>query len=598
MKIETDVDASSPEDGDNSINGKEDTVAAIDRCLKRPWRTKRKIARFFRRFAIDESKTGAKALSIQQASNMLEDLSEELGVPASLFCNMHELYERFDFDGDGLLEKYEVGKLFKYVLRQRRTELGGRVQEISVPYLSLAGEGFTVTRELGRGGQGVMYLCSKKMSAKQYCVKFYGKASANACGLNEMIDEYALMKELANEHIARTYEVFQDSEFYYLVNEPYFGGDLTQLSKRANDEGLRMSEAWWRPIFRQCLDGLAYLHRKAIMHCDIKEPNIMIASDTSYAAPVPVLIDFGLSTTFSKVDQGACGTPGYIPPETWATGQWYPVGDMFSMGITFFQLMVGRVPSSRGSQLGVLQPSFDYDALMNAGLAAQLPWQTFPSKMDKLRDLVALMTHREKEHRLRAPLALSHSWFSSSSDALLPESTLAGLLGSSAGHRATELAVNDLVADNNLDELRNMRDNVESSSHGLTGLKKVGKRFTALLKARGMDQDSVDARTWYIRVLDEAIWAKKNYSHHYIKDLFAELDVDGSGNLSIEELEKLLNSDAFECPYDDIKDLVAQVGVDDDGTISFERFKQAILEDGRIARRSDVEGARVQCCLM
>ena len=58
-------------------------------------------------------------------------------------------------------------------------------------------------------------------------------------------------------------QVFQDSEFFYLVNEPYFGGDLTKIAKRAHDQGLCMSESWWRLLFQQCLEGLEYLHAQA-----------------------------------------------------------------------------------------------------------------------------------------------------------------------------------------------------------------------------------------------------------------------------------------------------------------------------------------------
>ncbi|CAJ1449378.1 unnamed protein product, partial [Effrenium voratum] len=167
------------------------------------------------------------------------------------------------------------------------------------------------------------------------------------------MDEYALMSSLDNPHIAKTYEVFQDKSFYYLVNEPYFGGDLTKLGKNAYQKGIRMSESWWRGIFKQCMEGLCYLHSQGVMHCDIKEPNIMIAT-TDYEVPRVVLIDFGLSTAFTSLREGVCGTPGYIPPETWRTGIWFPRGDVFSMGIVFFQCICGLVPSKNGTVQGAL----------------------------------------------------------------------------------------------------------------------------------------------------------------------------------------------------------------------------------------------------
>ena len=112
--------------------------------------------------------------------------------------------------------------------------------------------------------------------------------------------------------------------------------------------------------------------------------------------PRLVLIDFGLAEGFLSTSSGCSGTAGYIPPETWETEHWYPKGhgwtsyklespnmlgvighmsvykgistlstssglgisaqgDIFSMGIVFFQLMIGQVPN--GEVLGILQTS-------------------------------------------------------------------------------------------------------------------------------------------------------------------------------------------------------------------------------------------------
>lgn len=609
------------DDDDDEDGNDEDSVATkIDACLRRPWRLRRKVATVFRKYAERLGEDSGRGVSFQHIDKMLGELSDRLRLPEDkIFSNWQQLHERFDFSGDQSLDKYECLKLVKYVLRQRRVELKGRVSEISVPQATLQGEGYQVVRELGRGGQGVMYMCTKSMDTRKYCVKFYDKANANACGLNELIDEYALMKTLANEHIARTYEVFQDNSFYYLVNEPYFGGDLTKLAKKAHEQGLPMSEDWWRPIFRQCLEGLAYLHRKAIMHCDIKEPNVMIATGDSYVAPRPVLIDFGLSTGFSNKVGGISGTPGYIPPETWETGIWYPLGDVFSMGVVFFQLMVGQVPSATGSVLGVLQPMANIDVLRNAGLAAQFPWQRFPQDMPELANLVAYMLQRDRKLRLRAPQALNHVWFQSDSDADLPATTLKGLLGGGAVQLSMDQIIDNLCKEHNLEELRKIRAEIDITDSGeeqvnsscsdgpmskkvskrLKGLKGLLTKQSYLLKMLNLTEEKDMKGNMRMRhILDEAIWAKQHYSSQYIRDLFAELDTNTSGVLSAEELSVLLDSDDFECHFDDIEELLEEMGADKDGMVTFENFSRCVLEDGRISHRSSVEGSKKKCVLM
>lgn len=585
------------DDGDSVGSGssagggpEDDTARAIDKLLSRPWRLRRRIGRLFRHLADGETELGEKALSPKDWPSTAAALAGELGLPESLFSNGAQLFERFDFDGDGILGKYEYVKLVKYVLRQRRKELGGPPSEGFVPVSSLKQEGYTVLRELGRGGQGAMYLCSKSMVAHQYCVKIYDKKDANACGLGELIDEYMLMKNLASEYIAQTYHVFQDRDFFYLINEPYFGGDLTKLARRAVDQNVRMSEGWWRSIFKQCLSGLEYLHRKAIMHCDIKEPNIMIASGDSYESPRPVLIDFGLSVPFSNAKGGISGTPGYIPPETWELGHWYPSGDVYSLGITFFQLMVGQVPTATGSKLGILQPAADPELLRKVGLRPVLPWHRFPQAMPGLADLVQKMTAPVRYQRPRAPQCMVHPWFASHSDEPLPEASLRGLLGSSIANLGQESLVHQLMRDNNLAQLRQLRhdDGGSSSPAGMARLKKL----KSLFKKHGFHQDSEqNSGDKMRRVLDDAIWAKSRYSDHLAVDLFRELDRDGNGRLSPQELSSLLNTESFQCEYHDVDELLRRMGpFDRDGCISFERFREEVIKDGRIARRAEVEG--------
>merc|ERR1719253_1901174 len=74
----------------------------------------------------------------------------------------------------------------------------------------------------------------------------------------------------------------------------------------------------------------------------------------NYAEPEVVIIDLGLAQLAADQDAvGACGTPGYIPPETWETGVWFPRGDIFAMGVVCFQLLTNNVPDEKTGQMGI-----------------------------------------------------------------------------------------------------------------------------------------------------------------------------------------------------------------------------------------------------
>jgi len=90
------------------------------------------------------------------------------------------------------------------------------------------------------------------------------------------------------------------------------------------------------------------------MHCDIKEGNLMI-KEPDYRNPHVVIIDLGLSMAMLKPEQGVCGTPGYIPPETWRDGKWFPRGDVFSMGVVCMQVITNNVPNPKTGRMGIFQ---------------------------------------------------------------------------------------------------------------------------------------------------------------------------------------------------------------------------------------------------
>ncbi|CAJ1399659.1 unnamed protein product [Effrenium voratum] len=591
---------------------KESTYKTVDTFLSHTGSEKSNTRVLFRKYATGTDTEGLPALSISQAHGLVDELIDKLKLPSSFFYDLDVQFGQFDFNGDGMLNAAETQRLVKGVLKERRAGSGHTPEnaEELVPFKTLQKGGFVVLRELGRGGQGVMYLAKKEADGglfdcrdeddTEYCIKFYYKKDSNAGTVNELVDEFSRMKDFDNEYVARTYETFQDQDFYYLVNEPYFGGDWTKLACKAYDRSVHMNEDWWRQLFRQCLEGLDYLHKMAQMHCDIKEPNIMTRCDDDFRHPRIVYIDFGLSQHFARKAHNISGTPGYIPPETWQEQVWFPSGDIFSLGVVWFQMLAGRVPT--GDKRGIFQEAADLQQIGRVTCDAPPPWHQFPAQWRQLGGLVASMLQKQKILRPRAEALLKDTWFASNSDASLPPANLARMVGQSKAAVCRSDLVNELCALCNLRELRSLRQRLDQLAReggpAPPNMPVTSAKFRQVAAGYGVGEEILNnfmenvAQGPYVQhaeLLNEVMQEKEKRSNQLVTNLFNEMDKDGNGRLSRSELRAMLQSDAFDCTYEDVDEVLDSMDSNHDGDVDFDEMKRAIMEDGRIAMKDEAD---------
>ncbi|CAE7854384.1 CPK1, partial [Symbiodinium sp. KB8] len=321
-------------------------------------------------------------------------LGAQLGVDPAAFGDIQVLFHRYDFSGDGELDESEALHLITHMLRVFRDGLQRHQQQSqampmqpvpdfsaeSIPFKQLD-QAFVLQKKLGQGGQGAVYLATDRSSKLKRVVKFYNKSCANA-PVEDIVEEFNLLTSLDHPKIARLYEVFQDHVYIYVVSEPYFGGDLTTCAQKATERGVALNQSWLAGILKQICAGIMFLHSRKSMHCDIKEANVMISGDTDWLNPNVVVIDFGLARDFRKGSSGVMGTPGYMPPEVWTKGVWTCKGDIFSMGVLFYnmyclhqrrafegqtvqQLQAGRFQFEGAGEFGCLMMLVDWQPLEN-----------------------------------------------------------------------------------------------------------------------------------------------------------------------------------------------------------------------------------------
>jgi serine/threonine protein kinase len=154
-----------------------------------------------------------------------------------------------------------------------------------------------------------------------------------------------------SQHIVRVEQCVADGEGLWLVLEWLDGATLERTL--ADTPQLSPASTVW--IARQCAQGLEDLARAGFVHGDVKPANIFVTG-----AGQAKLIDLGFAWPL-RDRQGHCernlaGTAEYMAPEVLAGDRSQPVAaDIYSLGITMFRMLAGRLPFENGTAAGVLK---------------------------------------------------------------------------------------------------------------------------------------------------------------------------------------------------------------------------------------------------
>lgn len=216
---------------------------------------------------------------------------------------------------------------------------------------------FEILEVLGHGGFGITYLALDTHLQEQVAIKEYlpndlavrvssatvrpKSASSNAdfeAGLKTFLEEARLVARIKHNNVIRVRRFFEHQGTGYIVQDYEEGSTLGQrLSKGP------IPEPELRTILSKILDGLEYVHDRAILHRDIKPSNIMLRGDGA-----PVLIDFGAARDFASRHSRsvtAIATPGYTPPEQFGVGgEQGPWTDIYALGAVMYRCVTGKAP--------------------------------------------------------------------------------------------------------------------------------------------------------------------------------------------------------------------------------------------------------------
>ncbi|HEY9502201.1 MAG TPA: protein kinase, partial [Pyrinomonadaceae bacterium] len=275
------------------------------------------------------------AASQLKPSDQLDYLKRESGDDPSLVAEVQSLIEA---SNDALLETPAVSLGFKVL------------SNISKPG-ALVGRTvghFNVTKLLGAGGMGEVYLATDQKLERQVALKFLNRGFGNDEWLrSQLILEARAVAQLENQNICSIHGLENEDGQDFIAMQ-YVEGETLQsrltLGPLSIDLALDFAE--------QIASALSAAHEHGIVHRDVKTQNIIVTPNDQIK-----VLDFGLAKFVKPIEQtkntteldqtsapGILGTVAYMSPEQAEGEELDARSDIFSFGIVFYEMLAGENP--------------------------------------------------------------------------------------------------------------------------------------------------------------------------------------------------------------------------------------------------------------
>ncbi len=228
---------------------------------------------------------------------------------------------------------------------------------------------YSLERELGRGGMGVVYLAREVRLDRPVAIKLLPPSKASAPGLRERFQREArTAAKLSHPNIIPIHAVEEIGEFVFFAMAYVEGETLTE---RVRNRGpLAPSEA--SRVLRDVAWALAYAHGQGVIHRDVKPDNILLESGGRV-----LVADFGIASVVAgagALSTGeVVGTPEFMSPEQ-ALGEAVDArSDLYSLGIVGYFACSGTLPFEAEKATEVLAKQVTEPAPPLANVAPLVP---------------------------------------------------------------------------------------------------------------------------------------------------------------------------------------------------------------------------------
>ena len=198
-------------------------------------------------------------------------------------------------------------------------------------------DGWRVDAQLARSRQSLLYRVHDSQGHPWLLKTLPTGQETQAGAAQRLLQEEWFLRRVAGRHFPEVHAASHRQHLYYLMRE-YPGQTLATLLTESGPLPL----VQWLEVARQLLQAVGVLHRRNLLHRDIKPDNLHLGEDGQLR-----LLDFGLAYCPGLSEDAAHdlpGTPSFIAPEAFEGQPPSPRQDLYALGVTLYQLLTGHYP--------------------------------------------------------------------------------------------------------------------------------------------------------------------------------------------------------------------------------------------------------------
>ena len=249
------------------------------------------------------------------------------------------------------------------------------------------GKRYEVLSKIGAGGMADVYKGKDHMLNRYVAIKVLKKEfKEDENFVRKFRSEAQAAAGLIHPNVVNVYDVGEDRGLYYMVMELVEGITL----KEYIDKKGRLSHKETISIAIQMCTGIGVAHAANIIHRDIKPQNIIISKDGKVK-----VTDFGIAkaTTSNTISSNAMGSVHYTSPEQARGGFSDQKSDIYSIGITLYEMVTGQVPFDGDSTVSVAIKHLQEEITPPSEIVPDIPYS--------LEQIILKCTQKNGERRYR-----------------------------------------------------------------------------------------------------------------------------------------------------------------------------------------------------